>query len=274
METNKKTYPKAEPYKAEWSKLLIEAVEKPGKLMAAYTAFHSYSFGNVVLAWSQCEQQGIPLGPIASFKAWEKKGRRIKKGSRAIALCMPVAFKKEADAEAGTEEEFRRFFVFKRNWFVLSQTEGDDVKPVEVPGWSKEKALASLAIAEIPFDCHDGNIQGFASSKGIAINPLAQFPLKTLFHELAHKVLRHVDTSVHADDDVTPANIAEVEAESVALLLCASLGHEESLSSSRAYIQTWLGKGNSISDKSARRIFKAATDILKAGKPEASKDEQ
>jgi len=36
----------------------------------------------------------------------------------------------------------------------------------------------------IPFDSIDGNCQGFARKRGIAINPVAQLPHKTLFHEL------------------------------------------------------------------------------------------
>jgi hypothetical protein len=39
---------------ATWGELLQEAVEKPGRLLEAYTAFHNYSFGNALLALEQC----------------------------------------------------------------------------------------------------------------------------------------------------------------------------------------------------------------------------
>ena len=35
---------------ATWGQLLRDAVEKPGRMLAAYTAFHNYSFGNALLA--------------------------------------------------------------------------------------------------------------------------------------------------------------------------------------------------------------------------------
>jgi hypothetical protein len=34
---------------ATWAELLHSAVHTPGKLLAAYTAFHNYSFGNALL---------------------------------------------------------------------------------------------------------------------------------------------------------------------------------------------------------------------------------
>ena len=39
---------------ATWGELLHSAVRTPGKLLAAYTAFHNYSMGNALLALEQC----------------------------------------------------------------------------------------------------------------------------------------------------------------------------------------------------------------------------
>ena len=41
----------------KWSALLIEAVTKPGLIMKAYRAFHSYSTGNQILALVQCQMR-------------------------------------------------------------------------------------------------------------------------------------------------------------------------------------------------------------------------
>jgi len=71
------------------------------------------------------------------------------------------------------------------------------------------------------------------------------------------------------DDEFTPRNLREVEAESVALICCESLGLPGS-AESRGYIQHWLGN-ETIPDRSAQRIFKAADTIIKAGYPQ---DEQ
>ena len=41
---------------------------------------------------------------------------------------------------------------------------------------------------------------------------------------------------------------------------------------SRAYIQHWYGTGQPVPEASARRIFKAADAILRAGRPETAHD--
>src|SRR6476469_902566 len=88
------------------------------------------------------------------------------------------------------------------------------------------RALSALSIERIPFDHTDGNVQGFARKRQIAINPLAQLPTKTLLHELGHVILGHTTEAEFADDETTPRSVREVEAESVALLCCESLGLE------------------------------------------------
>src|SRR5207245_11036022 len=48
----------------KWSALLVEAVNKPGLIMKAYSNFHSYSLGNQLLALVQCQMRGLQPGPI------------------------------------------------------------------------------------------------------------------------------------------------------------------------------------------------------------------
>src|SRR5436189_5943038 len=76
-----------------FTELLNEAVTKPGTLMKAYSLFWHYSLGNQILALVQGDQRGIPLGPIASFNRWKEVGRHVKRGEKAIELCMPVTCK-------------------------------------------------------------------------------------------------------------------------------------------------------------------------------------
>jgi len=44
---------------ATWGELLQDAVEKPGRVLEAYTAFHNYSFGNALLALEQCIRRNL-----------------------------------------------------------------------------------------------------------------------------------------------------------------------------------------------------------------------
>ena len=254
-----------------FSDILKDAIEKPGKLLEAYRAFHNYSLGNRILATIQCLQMGIEISPIASFNQWKEKGRSVKRGSKGMILCMPVTkkyTKTEKDSVTGEEKEKEvkyTNFIYKKNWFVLSQTEGEELEPEEINiNWNKEKALNELNIKEKSFKAVEGNMQGYATQNNeIAINPLAQLPIKTLFHELAHIVLGHTNKEVLTDNQDLNINLIETEAEATALLCLESLGLEGS-EYCRGYIQKWYN-GNEIPEKSAQRIIKAADQILKAG---------
>jgi hypothetical protein len=245
----------------KWTELLKAAVMEPGLILRAYSAFHGYSLSNQVAAMVQCQIRGIEPGPINTYPGWQKLHRQVMKGEKAIWLCMPLTRKRKD--ESGNDEDVITTFVWKPNWFALSQTDGEPVPMPAMPGWNKERALAALGIQEIPFTDTNGNVQGFAQKRQVAISPIAAMPHKTLFHELAHIELGHTAESNFKDSEITPKNLREAEAEAVALLLCESLelpGAEYC----RGYMQSWL-KGDVIPEKSAQKIFGAADRILRAG---------
>lgn len=251
----------------QFRQLLEEAVTKPGTLMRAYSLFWNYSLGNQILALIQANRRGIALGPIASFNRWKDLGRYVKRGEKAIELCMPVTMKRTVKeqgsdgSETETEVAFKRF-VFRRNWFMLSQTDGAAYQMPAIPAWDRGRALATLNVEEIPFEMLNGNCQGYAKGRQIAINPLAQLSIKTTLHELAHIELGHTAEAVH-DSETLQRSLKEVEAESVALLCLESLGMDGA-EYCRGYIQNWLA-GETIPERCAQRIFVAADKILKAG---------
>jgi hypothetical protein len=251
-------------FENKWSELLKVAVSEPGLILKAYSAFHQYSLGNQIAAMMQCNLRSIEPRPINTYQGWQNLKRQIKKGEKAIWLCMPLTGKRQ-NAE-GKDQLFIRAFVWKPRWFVLSQTVGEPVVESKIPTWSKELALENLQITEIAFDHLSGNVQGFAQHRSIAISPLAAMPHKTTFHELAHVVLGHTTESDFHDDERTPRDLQEVEAESVALLLCESL-ELSGAEFCRGYVQNWL-QGDIIPEKSAQKIFGAADRILKAGRQE------
>jgi len=265
---------------AQFSDLLVRALTEPGLISQAYTAFHGYSIGNQLLALVQCAERGITPGPIATFMGWKDKGRYVRKGERAIVLCMPITCKRRAadgaseGSHAETETEPATFtrFVYKPHWFVLAQTDGQTVDPAPIPGWDQERALAALDIAEEPFSLTDGNCQGYARGRSIAVSPIAALPHKTRFHELAHVVLGHTAEAEAGltDSDLTPRSLREVEAEAVALVCLEALGLPGA-EHCRGYLQHWnqLRGDEPIPERSAQRIFKAADQILKAGTRES-----
>ncbi|MEO8921820.1 MAG: ImmA/IrrE family metallo-endopeptidase, partial [Caldimonas sp.] len=158
-------------------------------------------------------------------------------------------------------------FIMRANWFSLEQTEGAEFVPeIVVPSWDAATALGALGIVEEPFQSVQGNVLGYATTKGsIAISPLNPLKHKTRFHEMAHIVLGHTEEAAMTDTPATPRDIREAEAEGVAYILCALLdlpGQAES----RHYIQSWLD-GRELPEKSARKVFGAADRIMKAGQP-------
>lgn len=258
-------------YGFNFNELLNKALTEPGIVSKAYSRFHRYSLSNQILAVIQLEERGMPISPIASYKTWQKLGRAVGKGQKALALFMPITIQmKERDEVAGEEvrtgKTFTRF-ALKRNWFSLDQTEGNEYdEPVVIPSWDAALALERLDIEECGFQLVNGNIQGYAFERSIAVNPIAALPHKTRFHEMAHVTLGHTQQGWCSDTPTLARHIEEVEAEATAYILCALLGLP-GLDEARGYIQSWLG-GQLLPEKSAQRIFGAAQTIMAAGKPE------
>jgi antirestriction protein ArdC len=252
--------------------LLRQAVEEPGIISKAYSQFHNYSIGNQLLAWVQCLQREMPVGPIATFQRWKELGRHVKKGEKALMLCMPVTVRRKTEEPTDPDqpEVFTRF-VYRNNWFVLAQTDGQALPPAEIPRWNREQALAHLGITEIPFDATDGNVMGYARERSITVSPINPLPHKTTFHECAHVLLGHTTEGAQHDDELTPRNLKECEAEAVALLCCAAL-ELPGVDCARGYIQNWWGAGNPIPERSAQKILKVADLILRAGREQAGEE--
>jgi len=261
----------------KWSALLVEAVNKPGLIMKAYSAFHQYSIGNQLLALMQCQLRGLEPGPINTFPGWQALGRNVKRGERALILCMPITRKRrEETADESEGEGTFTSFVYKPHWFTLSQTEGENLQPQVIAQWDAKRALAALDIELISFDSMEGNCQGFARKRQVAINPVAQLPHKTLFHELGHVVIGHTLEADFADTEKTPRSLREVEAEAVALLCCEALDLEGA-DYCRGYLQNWLYQGvgfnaHAIPEKSAQKILRCADQIIRAGRPDIAQE--
>ncbi len=91
----------------KWSALLVEAVNKPGMIMEAYSAFHSYSIGNQILAMVQCQMRGLEPGPINTLPGWQALGRSVKRGERALILWMPTLNRSLSPTRTATVRDTR-----------------------------------------------------------------------------------------------------------------------------------------------------------------------
>src|SRR5205807_9757294 len=82
--------------KVVWSAILVDAVSKPGVISESYRRFWNYSVGNQLLALFECWMRDIEPGPIHTFLGWQELGRHVKKGEKAITLCMPVTIRRKS----------------------------------------------------------------------------------------------------------------------------------------------------------------------------------
>ncbi len=248
-------------YVRSWESVLHRAIMTPGLIHEAYHRFYAYSLRNQLLAITQCWDRGLAPGPLATYKQWDALGRHVMRGQKAITLCVPITTKRPTDETLAPDDDTvwgRMYFVYRSRWFVLAQTDGQLYEPISTPTWHEERALTALGIRRIPFDHHDGNTQGYATSqREIAINPVAALPHKTLFHETAHLLLEH------NKDDKIPHALREVEAEGVALLCCEALNLNGS-EYARGYVQHYLKDGQ-LTTATAQRIITTAQRIINAG---------
>ena len=149
-----------------FAELLRSAVEEPGTLSTAYQQFHNYSLGNQLLAMFQCHQRGLRPGPMATFPRWQELGRNVRKGEKALTLCMPITLKRRQDTNDadtdGADSSSATFtrFVYRSRWFVLSQTEGEELPEPSIPTWDADQALSTLGVDEVAFEATDCTAPG------------------------------------------------------------------------------------------------------------------
>jgi antirestriction protein ArdC len=254
----------------DWRATLTEALNAPGALGDTYTRLYNYSFLNQI----RLLMQGV-TEPVATYSCWHELGRQVRKGSKAKIVLAPVLTRREVTdgngnvvlGDDGTPCKCQILVGFRdsRTVFGYSDTDGQELPPVELPGWDADAALALLGVDRVAFDMVNGNAQGFSFEDGegrhVAINPTAAYPAKTLLHELAHLLLGHC-----TQDDHTHRGIAEFEAEATAYLVAKEL---ELIAwdpaESRAYILTWLG-GAEVGEDNITRVFAAVNKILTAGR--------
>ncbi len=227
--------------------------------------FHHYSFNNTLLILLQRPEASL----VAGFGAWRKLGRCVRRGEKAIWILAPMVSRSaSADPDDPGPRELRGFKPVPV--FDLAQTEGRDLPEIcrrlegDVEGDVFER-LAGVA-RSLGFVVHDADIlpdaaNGDCSHRRRRIRVLrGNSPaqrVKTLAHELGHAVLH---------EDVESRALAELEAESVAFIVCAANGIVSDRYSF-GYVATWAGGGRQAAAAiraSGARIQRAADQVLAA----------
>lgn len=217
--------------------------------------FYQYSFGNTMMIFLQNPEATYVMG----YKAWNKLGRYVRKGSKGLAILAPCIKKVEVFKEPENKAEYHDQEGEKETKKVLSgfriayvydiaDTDGsDEMLPVLVKGLSgngdTEKEIYDRLYSVLSKEFTIQEISGTASkgsfnleSKIISIRSDLEYlqRIKTLLHETAHAY----DFEMNPEEDI-PRNRRELTAESVAFCVSMRLGLDTS-SYSLSYIQSWL----------------------------------
>ena len=232
---------------------------------------HTYSAQNRMWLFQQAMMRGWDdLGHVAGFRTWLTLGRYVRKGEHGLNVLAPVRVK--VTDEDGNEAWVLRAFKVE-TVFADRQTDGEGeipepIRPQLLAGDGPRGAWVALA--------------ALVEARGFAINRSPLFPangetsfasqvvtvadrledaaaFKTLCHELAHTIL-HAPESVdyHAN-----RGRCEVEAESVAYLVCRELGLETD-GYSFPYVATWAGGDAKVVTAAADKALSCAAEILGA----------
>lgn len=243
--------------------LLDQMLTVEGSLGDTYRRFYNYTTSNMAFLL----MQGCPVEPIGTYKFWPTVGRHVMPGSRAYYVQRPIMVKTgDIDEQTGEEKKIMRFKPVK-SIFPISMTEGEPLPDLELPEWSRSRALGALSICEVAFEQMDGDLQGYSYDRNIAINPAAKYPEKTWFHEVGHVLLGHTAPDAH-EEYKRHRGMKELGAEAVAHLVTNELGllTPEMASVSRAYIQTWA-QGKKPSKSEVMEYFKVTDQVIEAGRP-------
>lgn len=233
--------------------------------------FHRYSFNNTLLIRLQCPR----ATHVAGYNAWRQMDRFVRKGEKGIWILAPMIYKKaDADEATGADEPTRVLHGFKAvPVFDLAQTEGQDLPEVctRLTGRQPGDAYDQLqrVAHSLGFTVEKQHLSGGTNGdcnyaeKRIRIEARndERQQVKTLAHELGHAIL-HEPGPGRPDS----RSLLELEAESVAYIVCQNLGLETA-DYSFGYVATWAGGGKEAIDgikASGSRIQKAADEILTA----------
>lgn len=236
------------------------------RMLRTASKFYRYSFSNVLLI--QLQRPDATL--VAGYRKWQSLNRFVRKGEKGLSILAPLKYKTKIESDKGEEETLTSLRGFKVvHVFDLAQTDGepiedlDAVRPKLLDGSAPEGIWDALVKhgGSIGYEVvrhQRGTENGYCDflNKQIAVRPdvSAAQAVKTLIHEFGHALL-------HAEGPVASREVAEVEVESVAFIVCDALGLDTS-DYSFPYVARWTGGLSDLVRETAERAIGCAKALL------------
>jgi antirestriction protein ArdC len=233
--------------------------------LSVMSRFHRYSWGNILLIYSQRPD----ATRVAGFHSWLKMRRSVRKGEKGIAILAPMVGRKKSDDQL-TEDEQTRLFGFRAaHVFDVSQTDGEPLPEFATvsgdPRDHVERVTQFVARQDIVLE-YDGRI---APARGLShggkITLVPDNGAGRAFRGSGARSRSRGDESGDRRKDTTHT-VRETEAEAVAFVVCSAIGLDTNTSSSD-YIRLHNGDAE-ILGQSLTLVQQTASMILKAIEPE------
>ncbi len=232
--------------------------------------FHRYSAMNVLAIYIQRPDATI----CAGYQRWRALGRQVRRGEKGIAILAPCKYHATSDDDAASDEAPERVVVrgFRVvHVFDISQTDGPPISPVRptlLEGDAPAMVISGLvevitgegfsyAISDMPVGHETSNGVTDFNARSVLVRPdiSPAATTKTTAHEAAH-VLLHEPSGEPVD-----RRRAEIEAESVAYIVCTAAGIDSS-EYSLPYVAYWSGGDLDIVHSTTERVIGCARGLL------------
>ena len=246
---------------------------KYAEYLNTLSRFHRYSFRNSMLIYLQ----NPDATRVAGFNAWKTLGRSINKGEKGLQILAPSPYKITIDTthdENGNllpepvKKQVQRM-AFKVTYvFDVSQTSGKELPELahrltgDVGDYERMMAaLQKISPYPISFEPIEGSANGYCSHQKQRIvireGVSQEQAIKTTVHEIAHALL-------HKPDIERDSQAFEVQAESVAYIVCQHFGIDSS-QYSFGYVAGWSGSVQlEVLEQSLTVIQNGAAQIIES----------